>query len=258
MSGQGAWVLALIGVGMISLPARADFRIAFKETYSAGTATRMDYYKGNLWRTDWGAGAIYTIADSGSKRSVTIDPASHTYSVHTFTPKVPAPNSPETIVVEIEARDAGEQRQMFGHVTHHIVTTQRRHTESQGRSMADDREMTIDGWYMDLNLPIPAYSRSNSVAALYVAVDQHGRSDVPKIQIVRKGPVPRGLPVWEKAGDTLTEVTEFLEAPLDASVFEVPAGYRRVVHPFLGQRLAWDDWLLFQWQQFEDWLSRLL
>jgi hypothetical protein len=106
---------------------------------------------------------------------------------------------------------------------------------------------------------LPSYlSRANSVATLYFAVDQPGRCrTVPKIQIIRKGPVPRGLAVWEKTGDTLTEITEFSEAPLDASVFEVPAGYRRVAHPFPGERLSWDDWLLFQWQKFEDWLSRL-
>ena len=143
------------------------------------------------------------------------------------------------ITVQIAARDAGEQRQMFGHVIHHIVTTQRRHTESQGRSMADDREMTIDGWYMDLKLPNSALSRANSVSALYVAVDQNGRPGVPKIQVIRNGPVP-GLAVWEKTGDTLTEITEFSEAPLDASLFEVPAGYRRVARPFPGERLAWD------------------
>ena len=258
MREKGIWAVALMSAGIVLVPCRADLRMAFKETSSAGTATRVDYYKGNLWRTDFGAGAVYTIVDSGGKRSITIDPAGHTYSVHTFTPEAPATDSSRMIMVEIEARDTGEQRQMFGRVTHHIVTTQRRHTVSQGKSMADDREMTIDGWYMDLNLPNPAFSRANAVAALYVAVDQHGRSDVPKIQIIRKGPVPRGLPVWEKTGDTLTEITEFSEAPLDASVFEVPIGYRRVAHPFPGERLAWDDWLLFQWQQFENWLSRLL
>ena len=256
MQEKGIWVVALMSAVAV-VPCRADLRIAFKETSSAGTATHVDYFKGNLWRTSWGASAVYTIVDSGGKRSITIDPAGHTYSVHAFSSNAPTTDSSRMIMVEIEARDTGEQRQMFGRVTRHIVTTQRRHTISQGRSMSDDREMTIDGWYMDPNLSNPAFSRANTVAALYVAVDQHGRSDVPKIQIIRKGPVPRGLPVWEKTSDTLTEITEFSEAPLDATLFEVPAGYRRVAHPFPGERLAWEDWLLFQWQQFEDWLGSL-
>jgi hypothetical protein len=125
----------------------------------------VDYYGGNLWRTDWGAGATYTIVDSGDKRSVMIDPAGHTYSVHTFTPDAPKVDSSRTVTVEIEVRDTGEQRQMFGHVIHHILTIQRRHTVAQGRSMAGDGEMTIDGWYMDLNLP-SYLSRANSVVLL--------------------------------------------------------------------------------------------
>jgi hypothetical protein len=110
---------------------------------------------------------------------------------------------------------------------------------------------------MDLNLPVPAPSRANSVA-VYVAFNQRGRPRPPKVQIVRQGPVPRGVVVWEKTGDILTEVTEFSEAPLDAGLFEVPAGYRLAAPPVLPERLSWDDWLLLRWQQLEDWLNRLL
>lgn len=258
MLAKGAFVLVLFGAVLFPAILRADLRIVFRNTYPATTVTHVDYYKGNLRRTHWGAGSSYTIVDSAKKQAISINPANHTYSVHTFTPKLPTPDTSRTIVVEIDSRDTGEQRLMFGHAVHHIVTTRRRHTESHGRRMADDQEMTVDGWYMDVRLPAGAESRASSVAVLYVGDDQNGLSPVPNLRVVRHGPVPRGLPVWEKTGDTLTELTEFWEAPLDTSVFEVPAGYRRVVHPFPGERLAWDDWLLFQWQQFEGWLNHLL
>jgi len=81
---------------------------------------------------------------------------------------------------------------------------------------------------------------------------------VPAIKITRRGPTPRGLPVWEKTGENLLEVTEFSEDPLDQSLFEPPEGFRRVVHPFPGELLSWSDQLLFRWRQFEDWLGGLL
>src|SRR5215469_7217165 len=132
---KGIWVVALMSTAISVVPCRADLRMVFRQTSSAGATTRVDYFKGNLWRTSWGASSVYTIVDSGRNRSITIDPAGHTYSVHAFTPTSPTTDSSTMITVQIAARDTGEQRQMFGHVIHHIVTTQRRHTESQGRSM---------------------------------------------------------------------------------------------------------------------------
>jgi hypothetical protein len=80
---------------------------------------------------------------------------------------------------------------------------------------------------------------------------------VPKIEIKRNGIVPRGLTVWSKTGENLSEVTEFSEAPLDRSLFESPKGFRRVVDSFPGVQLSWGDQFLFHWQRFRNWLVSL-
>jgi hypothetical protein len=258
MAVMRASVVALIGVGILAVPLRADLQITLKETFVGGTTTRVEYYKGNRWRSDSDPNGGYWIVDSANKRTITVDPMKREYSVNTFTRAEPTTDPSQTIVIEIETRDTGEQRQMFGHPVHHILQTERRRTEYPDKPSSETREIMTDGWYMDVPVPFPNHSRIGAVFLTGFMIDQHRRQTVPKIKVTRNGPVPHGLPVWEKTGENLSEVTEFSQAPLDQSLFEPPEGFRRVVHPFPGARLSWSDQLLFCWQQLEDWLGSLL
>ena len=252
-----ASVLALIGGGILSVPLRADLKITMKQTFAGRTTSSVEYYKGNLWRSDSEPGGGYSIVDSVNRRTITVDRVKREYSVNTFTHAGPTSDPSQTIVIEIETRDTGEQQQMFGHPARHIITTERRRTEYSGKPSSETDEIMTDGWYMDVPVPFPSSSRIGAVFTLS-RIDVHGQQMVPAIKITRHGPTPHGLPVWEKTGENLLEVTEFSEDPVDQSLFEPPEGFRRVVHPFPGERLSWSDQLLFRWQQFEDWLGGLL
>ena len=256
MAMMRAGVLALIGGGILSVPLRADLKITMKQTFAGRTTTSVEYYKGNRWRSDSEPGGGYRIVDSVNRRTITVDRVKREYSVNTFTHAGPTSDPSQTIVIEIETRDTGEQQQMFGHPAHHIITTERRHTEYPGKPSSETDEIMTDGWYMDVPVPFPNPSRIGSVAVF--TLGEHGQQMVPAIKITRHGPTPHGLPVWEKTAENLMEVTEFSEDPLDQSLFEPPEGFRRVVHPFPGERLSWSDQLLFRWRQFEDWLGGLL
>jgi hypothetical protein len=254
-----ASVLALIGGGILSVSLRADLKIKMKQTFAGQTTISVEYYKGNRWRSDSEPGGGYWIADSVSRRTITVDRVKREFSVNTFAHAGPTSDPSQTIVIEIETRDTGEQKQMFGHPAHHIITTERRHAEYPGKPSSATDEITTDGWYMEVPVPFPSPSRIGSVDILTAStIDEHGQQMVPAIKITRHGPKPHGLPVWEKTGENLLEVTEFSEDPLDQSLFEPPAGFRRVVHPYSGERLSWSDQLLFRWRQFEDWLGGLL
>ena len=256
-----ASVLALIGGGILSVPLKADLKITMKQTFAGRTTTSVEYYKGNRWRSDSEPGGGYRIVDSVNRRTITVDRVKREYSVNTFTHAGPTSDPSQTIVIEIETRDTGEQQQMFGHPAHHIITTERRHTEYPGKPSSETDEIMTDGWYMDVPVPFPSSSRIGTVDVLTAStIDEHRQRQqmVPSIKITRHGPTPRGLAVWEKTGENLLEVTEFSEGPLGQSLFEPPEGFRRVVHPFPGERLSWSDQLLFRWQQFEDWLGGLL
>ena len=86
----------------------------------------------------------------------------------------------------------------------------------------------VDGWYVDL--PGLGCEESRSVGFSYLMASS-GKRD--RVQIKRLGTAPRGYTVEEtsRKGETglttisKTELIEFSEAPLDASLFEVPAGY---------------------------------
>jgi hypothetical protein len=152
---------------------------------------------------------------------------------------------------------------MFGHPVRHISTTERRKTEYTDKPSPEIQELMTDGWYMELPVPchLVSHSRVGTVNVLTVySVNQHGGPafpKAPKIKITRNGQAPDGLAVWEKTGNSLLEVTEFSEARLDESLFEIPQGFRRVVNPIPGEQLSWDDQLLLHWQDLLDWFDSL-
>src|SRR5258708_32495642 len=156
-------VLALIVGEGLAVPLRADLRIKVKETFASGTATRAEYYKENRWRSESQQSGDYRIVDSANKRIITVDPAKREYSVNTFTRTEQTTDPSQTIVIEVETRDTGEQRQMFGHPVHHILQTERRRTEYPDKPSSETREIMTDGWYMDVPVPFPNHSRIGAV-----------------------------------------------------------------------------------------------
>ncbi len=252
-------VLALVG-GMLAVPLRADLRIAVQETSASRRTTRVEFFKGTLWRYDWDTVGGYWIVDSVSKRTIAVDLAKREYSIQTDTPHgQPIATDPSTtIVIESETRDTGEQRPMFGHRVRHFITTERRRREYRDKPPSEASETVTDGWYMDMPAPLPKHGRFGAVVLLTTArFDQHGQRVFPGIKVTRNGAVPGELPVWEKTGERLLEMTEFSEAPLDQSLFEPPEGFRRVLHAVPAARLSLSDQLLLWWRQFEGWLGSL-
>jgi hypothetical protein len=138
------------------------------------------------------------------------------------------------------------------------MTTERRHTEYRDRLPSDITEIVTDGWYLDIPGQFPILSRVGSVHVFFaVSSSQQSQPAIPKVKVTRTGPAPKGLAVWEQTGDNLLEVTEFSETPLDPRLFEVPAGFHRVVRPLPGESLSWIEQLIFYWQDIEDWFGHL-
>ena len=249
-----AGVLALIvGVSFV-LPLRSDLRIRVRDTFANRSTTRVEYYKDTRSRTDASAGGgAYRIVDSANKRILFVDPVKREFWIYTSTSRKPRADPSRTIVVEVEGHDTGEQRQIFGYPARHFITVQRQHTEYTDKPPSETQEIVTDGWYLDVPFPLPAYRHGIGVYTALVA-DQYHRDGAPKIKITRLGSTPKGLPVWQKTGDSLMEVTEFSEAELDPKLFEPPVGFRRVIRPMPGDQLPWSDQALFYWQQLQDWL----
>ena len=252
MPRPGIFARAFPIVLALSASTRADLTLRIRETNGASISTRTDYYKPPFWRTGLPGGS-YMVADSANRRSFTVDTAGRQYIVNNVEDVRQQPPSPDqTIVADIETKDTGEQRPMFGHTARHIITTQRRHTEYRNQPPGEIQEIVTDGWYLDL--PGRFSNRSRAGAIAYLTVSRAG-DPVPSIAFHVNGHAPQGLPVWEKSGDRLLEITELSEAPLDPKLFEPPPGFRRVYHWLPGESLSWPNQLHWYWQQFLDWLG---
>ena len=231
----------------LSSSSQADLTIHIKETHGASTSTRIQYYKPPLWRTELPDGN-YVVGDSASHGSFTVDTPSRRYFVNDVG-GVRRPASPDqTIVADIETKDTGERRSIFGHAARHILTTQRRHMEYRNQAPGEVQEIVTEGWYLDISGPFPMLSRAGAVAFL---TNSRDGDPVPSITVHVTGRAPLGVPVWEMSGDHLLEITHLSEAPLDPKLFQPPPGFRRIFRePSSGpSRFEW------YWQQFLDWLG---
>jgi hypothetical protein len=154
--------------------------------------------------------------------------------------------SGKTFVINIDVVDTGERKEMFGHVARHLIVHEKR-IGGPGNCYAGNSGSEKDGWYFDEDvLPKAVRSKrgmSEVLAFRFASIDNQYCSD--KIETHRTGP-PMGFPLKETTvwlsdyGPTggaykqianyssTTEVLEFVEAPLDPALFEVPAHFKKV------------------------------
>ena len=130
------------------------------------------------------------------------------------------------VAVTIDSVDTGERRKLGTHELRRMKTTTK---VEPGPGAGMQPSITeVDGWYIDL--PGLGCQESRGVGFTYFASGS-GKRD--RVQIKRLGTASRGYAVEEtsrrtEAGRTTiskVELIEFSEALLDASVFELPAGY---------------------------------
>jgi len=142
--------------------------------------------------------------------------------------------------VEVETKDTGERQSFFGYTARHVVTTRRYLIPALGKRW--DEEVS-DGWYIDL----PVATECNVLRFTPTSVQQvlelrkHG---IEKYEMA--GTPETGFPVKLKNTEhihssrldgssrdlTMTtrelEVVEISDHPLARSLFDVPAGFKRL------------------------------
>lgn len=234
----------------LTQPVRADLRIVSTRTNGGRTVRETDYYKGDFMRAD--APHISYIADPSHHVTI-LFPNKREYWVQSTDRRNAGftIDTSRTVVIETETRDTGEQKQVWGHTAHHYITIRRSRMEDHTLPDTPWHETTIDSWF--LNMPVPTkYRNISATGAVFTLGYNNSRPDV---RFSRTGPQPKGILINEKMSDSEFEVTELSEAPLSRSLFEPPTNYRRVIHPEPGQKLAWDEQILYYWQQFEGWFK---
>jgi hypothetical protein len=133
------------------------------------------------------------------------------------------------VTMTIDSIDTGERRQ-FEHYTARHVRVKIRFEPSPGASTPASVEET-DGWYIDL----PGFGCQEQASSGFARLGMGNRLD--RFQIKWLGKAPRGYPIEEaslvtEAGNktiSKVELLEISEAPLNPSIFELPAGYRQAL-----------------------------
>jgi len=135
------------------------------------------------------------------------------------------------VMMTIDSIDTGERRQ-FQHYTARHVKVKLRIEPGPGASTPARVEET-DGWYVDL----PGFGCQEQGLSGFgrLSVSNGNRQD--RVQVKWLGKAPRGYPIEETSvitepGNKTTskvELLEISEAPLNPSLFELPAGYRQAL-----------------------------
>ena len=137
-----------------------------------------------------------------------------------------------TVTMTYNVRDTGERRTMFGLEARHIITTQEMESSADSCNGASKTKFEFDGWYVDF----AADFSCSSSAAPY----SPGRMPKPDCmdRVVRRGTgtAPKGMMLMgtmkifgADCSVQVTQTTETLELnrdPLDASLFDIPIGYK--------------------------------
>ena len=130
------------------------------------------------------------------------------------------------VTVTIDSVDTGERRQLGSYQARRVKTTTK--VEPGPGAVTPASVTEVDGWYVDL--PGLYCQGSKSVGTVWSDFSS-GKRD--RVVFKRLGTTPRGYPIEEttritQPGRTTvskTELLELSEAPLDNSLFELPATY---------------------------------
>ena len=191
-----------------------------------------------------GAATFALVAQCDRRRMMLLNPAYKTYGylpIETSAPVTTPRRGVMTISasgagagreeVVIDAVDTGERRQLGGLTARHIVTTT---TTTDGKSPAPIRTRVQDGWYVDLP-PFGCIEQPGEMVSYSLVSGGIGGVIPAPAHVTVRGRAKAGIALIEtdrtteqegRTWEQRTELVEISSAPLDAALFDIPAGYR--------------------------------
>jgi hypothetical protein len=193
------------------------------------------------------------ITQCDERRIVLLDDEARTYafspiedpSVYLQRVRLAARQRPEPeptggdVTITIDAVDTGERRTLGRYVARRVITTTK--TEPGPGTSVPPSGSELDGWYIDLP-PATCRDRGDLPEPFSYTIAQRSSTPRDRVHIRRLGTARRGYPIEEISrshdeGGTITsklELVEFSDAPLDAALFTVTAGYRPALPRLFG------------------------
>ena len=238
--------LAFAVLILFSLSAAADTKIKTRNSVMGHSTESTVYIKGARERTEAAsmgmAPGLVTLTQCDQKRIITINPQANTCMVMPLggeagagaTAAPAAAGSSRkggTITFNINTVDTGERQKMLGLNARHFKSTMNAESSADACSKTSLHTET-DGWYADL-----APALSCSMGMMPPPSGAGGRSACQDtVRFKHTGGGFPGYPLKQTTTmqaeghsfTTVSEVVELTNAPLDASLFEMPAGCKVV------------------------------
>jgi hypothetical protein len=230
-------------------PAANDLKIKYRMTTAGQSMETTTMLKGARERSEMKMGYgmdTINITQCDLKRTIQISDKTRKYvvtpmdtgasAVNTGANVAPtsAPSEPSrrggVITYNTSAVDTGERKDMFGFTARHVKTTMSIESSPDACSPMKHR-MEIDGWYIDLSFGL----NCETGGAPMMAGPPAGGGCRDSVRFNRKGAARTGYalqetttmygPNGEVSFTSTREVVELSREPLDAALFDVPAGY---------------------------------
>jgi hypothetical protein len=229
---------------LFSLSASADTKIKTRNSAMGHSTDSTVYIKGARERTEAAsmgmAPALVTLTQCDQKRIITINPQANTCMVMPLGGESAADAAPAaagagrkggTITFNVNTVDTGERQKMLGLTARHIKSTMNAESSADACSKTS-LHTESDGWYADIApafhcsmgmMPPPSGAGGRSACQDTVRF-KHTGGGFPGYPLKQTTTVQ----VEGRSFSTVSEVVELTNAPLDASLFEMPAGCKVV------------------------------
>jgi hypothetical protein len=231
-------------------PLAGDFKITFKQTVSGNSMQSTTMIKGQRERSETTVSAgAYTmntvnITQCDMKRTIQINDRARKYlitpmddgtssgSTSTGASRTGAPATRGGVVtMTVNTVDTGERKEMMGFTARHLKRTTI--MESSPDACAQTKmKIETDGWYINLEYGLSCPSNQSSSSAMTATTGCRDRYIYKTT-----GPAHIGFPLQETTtmygadgSVTMTmtkEVLEISRQPLEAALFDIPAGYNQ-------------------------------
>ena len=243
---QGVTALFLL---TISCNAVADLKVSNKTIVGRQSFDGTVLMKAGKIRSETNfmlGSSVVTLQDCSNHLLIQLNERAHTYLITNLSSETSPPSANtgagQTVTLDINQEDTGERREILGYPARHIKGM----ITAQGGSAAchSNFQVTTDGWYIDIPETQGCVPPEREMLRTRMQRDECDDRILTKISGVgRLGyPVLLDTVIKEKQGDVSLhhETTNLSSATLDASLFEIPAGYARVqsYHDLVGVAAA--------------------
>src|SRR5688572_13095247 len=225
--------------------AAADLKIKYRMTTAGQSMESTTMLKGVRERSETKMGYMdmINITQCDLKRTIQVSDQARKYVITPMetgdltansAPVAPVTAEPTraggVVTYNTTAVDTGERKEMFGFTARHVKTTLAIESSPDACNPVKQR-METDGWYIDF-----AFGLKCEIGGSQMMTQPSARGGCrDKVRFNRQGAARTGYPLIETTtmygpnGEvtftTTKEVVELSREPLDAALFDVPAGY---------------------------------